>query len=201
MSSCFTDSGNTGLVNGKDSKESSPSPNDKSRETTPSSRKSLDSVEVKKDPYGDLLKKVVKIKSRSNSPNKDDSGDQNSSRESTPKREVAKQDRNRQESSASRKAGCVGPSLRTKQVTFMLFIITVVFVLSFIPHLVLMVINSMDPGFVLGMTPAGIAVYNLFLRTFVINNMANPIIYGFCDKKFRKAVTKFMMGFLTCGRR
>lgn len=188
-------------MNGKDSKESSPTRNGKTSGNTTPSRKSLDSVEIKKDPYGDLLKKVVKIKSRSNSPSPDKNGGQDSSRESTPRRDVGKRDRNRLESTASSKSSGPGPSLRTKQVTFMLFIITVVFVLSFIPHLVLMVINSMDTEFVVGMTPAGVAVYNLFLRTFVINNMANPIIYGFCDRKFRKAVVKLAVGVLTCGRR
>lgn len=185
------------MVNGKDSTDSLTNQNGKSsRETTPP-RKPLDDVEPRKDPYGDLLKKVVKIKSRSNSP----AGGQESSRESTPKRELNKRDRNRLDSNKSDKSGCAGPSLRTKQVTFMLFIITVVFILSFIPHLVLMVYNSMVPEFVIGMTPTGVAFYNLFLRTFVINNMANPIIYGFCDKKFRKAVAKFLVGAMTCGKR
>lgn len=79
----------------------------------------------------------------------------------------------------------IGHGLRTKQVTLMLFIITVVFVLSFIPHLVLMVTISIKSDFLKEMSPAGVAMYNIFLRSFVINNMANPVIYGFCDTKFR----------------
>ncbi|XP_052249837.1 uncharacterized protein LOC127857481 [Dreissena polymorpha] len=93
-----------------------------------------------------------------------------------------------------------GPSIRTKQVTFMLFIITVVYVLSYIPHLVLMVTISIKSDFLKEMTPAGVVVYNLFLRSFVINNMANPIIYAFCDRKFRKECASVALNVLTCGR-
>ncbi|KAH3713139.1 uncharacterized protein LOC127858738 [Dreissena polymorpha] len=96
--------------------------------------------------------------------------------------------------------GIKGPSLRTKQVTLMLFIITVVFVVSFIPHLVLMVTISIKPDFLKVVSPAGIAVYNLFLRSFVINNIANPIIYGFCDKKFRGECATVACNVLTFGR-
>jgi hypothetical protein len=78
-----------------------------------------------------------------------------------------------------------GPSLRTKRITLMLFMITLVFVLSFIPHLALILLNAFNTSFIQDMTPTEVSVYNVFLRSFVINNMANPIIYGFCDKKFR----------------
>lgn len=162
-----------------------PSPNDKK----------LDDIECKQDPYGDLMKKAMKNKSRSNSP-----ATPRDSRESTPKLErIGRQ--SRLESNKTDKPGCTGPSLRTKQVTFMLFIITVVFILSFIPHLVLMVINSMNANFVKDMSPAGIAFYAICLRSFVINNMANPVIYGFCDKKFRSECSDFMWAFISCGRR
>jgi hypothetical protein len=77
------------------------------------------------------------------------------------------------------------PSLRTKQIMFMLFMIPVLFVLSFIPHLALLLLKAFNPSFFNDMSPIEVSVYNVFLRSFVINNVANPIIYGFCDKKFR----------------
>jgi hypothetical protein len=118
---------------------------------------------------------TIKEKSRSNSPDP-----RRQSGESKPQLERMKRKSSQIECTKSD-----GPNSRTKQVTLMLFIITVVFILSFIPHLVLMVINAMNSMFVKDMSPVGIAFYNIFLRSFVINNMANPIIYGFCDKKFR----------------
>ncbi|XP_052249803.1 uncharacterized protein LOC127857448 [Dreissena polymorpha] len=94
-----------------------------------------------------------------------------------------------------------GPSLRTKQVTLMLLIITGVFVVSFIPHLVPMVTISIKPDFLKVVSSAGVAVYNIFLRSFVINNMADPIIYGFCDKKFRGECASVACNVLTFGGR
>lgn len=73
----------------------------------------------------------------------------------------------------------------TKEITKMLFIVTVVFILSFLPHLVLMVMNSIRPQSLKNMSPAGVVLYTIFLRTFVINNMANPIVYFLCLGSFR----------------
>lgn len=188
---------NNGVENGHGDTRDSILPKDSariSRETSPGNH--LHVSETKKDPYGDLVKKIVKIKSRSASP-----ATPRDSRESTPREERMRRQRSRLESNKSEKSGCTGPSLRTKQVTFMLFVITLVFILSFIPHVVLMVINSMNKNFVTDMTPTGIAFYNVFLRSFVINNMANPIIYGFCDKKFRSECADLIITIITCGQR
>ncbi|XP_045181236.2 uncharacterized protein LOC123540349 [Mercenaria mercenaria] len=185
------------VVNGRDYQMSPHHDRQNLRETTPR-KESLEGLEIKKDPYAELLKNVVTSKQiyRSNSP-----APRDFSRESTPRLERMNRQKNRIGCNKSEKSANKGPSLRTKQVTFMLFIITVVFILSFIPHLVLMVINSMNPFFVKDMSPTGIAFYNIFLRSFVINNMANPIIYGFCDKKFRSECAEFGWTILTNGRR
>lgn len=161
-----------------------------SRETTPTKTSHPDDKENEKNTEKVIANKSVTIKekSRSNSP---------ASRQSPPKHEQMKRKDSQAESTKSENKG---PSLRTKQVTFMLFIITVVFVLSFIPHLVLMVINAMNPLFVKDMSPVGIAFYHIFLRSFVINNMANPIIYGFCDKKFRTECTDLGLDLIACFR-
>ncbi|XP_045182139.2 uncharacterized protein LOC123540880 [Mercenaria mercenaria] len=73
----------------------------------------------------------------------------------------------------------------TKEITKMLFIVTVVFILAFLPHLVLMLMNAVRPQTLRELSPAGVVVYTFFLRTFVINNMANPIVYFVCLGTFR----------------
>ena len=83
-----------------------------------------------------------------------------------------------------------GSNLRTNQITFMLFMITLVFILSFIPNNILLILYAFDPSFTKNLSPTEITVYALFLRTYVINNMVNPFIYGFCDKKFRSESAK-----------
>ena len=86
----------------------------------------------------------------------------------------------------------------TREITEMLFIVTVVFVLSFLPHLVLIVLNSLDHNFSRDMTPARVVVYNLFLRSFVVNNAANPVIYMKCQLDFRKDCVKLLKSVLSC---
>lgn len=76
-------------------------------------------------------------------------------------------------------------NLHTKEITKMLFIVTVVFILAFLPHLVLMIMNSIRPQSLKNLSPGGVVVYTIFLRTFVINNMANPIVYFICLRSFR----------------
>ena len=77
---------------------------------------------------------------------------------------------------------------RSKRTTFMLFMITVVFFCSFVPHLILKIVTFMKPGFVPNITFAGKVAYNTFIWCFFINNMANPIIYGYCDRRFREEI-------------
>ena len=182
-------------VDGKQNGQNGSVPGSRKQSTT--DQPFEDQIDRKKDPYGDLLKKVVQVKDGSPDTNGDRSSPETT--ESTPRSER----KVRGNAPATPRDRPRGPSLRTRQVTLMLFIITVVFVLSFIPHLGLMVTISFKPDFLSNMSPAGVAIYNLFLRTFVINNMANPIIYGFCDKKFRSECASVLRlrSFCACCRR
>ncbi|XP_071097800.1 neuropeptide S receptor-like [Haliotis cracherodii] len=69
--------------------------------------------------------------------------------------------------------------------TFMMFIITAVFILSFIPHLALMATRAVQKHTYDHLEGAPLALYNIFFRTFFINSVSNPIIYGFMSDKFR----------------
>ena len=77
-------------------------------------------------------------------------------------------------------------SKATIRVTVMLFTVSLVFAISFLPHLALMVVTSRKNNFLSSLNPTEVIFYQLFLRIFIINNIANPIIYLFCDKKFRQ---------------
>ena len=74
---------------------------------------------------------------------------------------------------------------RSKRTTFMLFMITLVFFCSFVPHLIVKIVTFVNPNFIPNMTFGGKVVYNTFIWCFFINNMANSIIYSFCDRRFR----------------
>ncbi|KAH3713133.1 alpha-2Db adrenergic receptor-like [Dreissena polymorpha] len=72
-----------------------------------------------------------------------------------------------------------------RELTTMFCWLTVVFVLSFIPHLAIIVFQMFYPTFTQDMSPNGIRAYNIFFRSFVINNMANPVVYFICMRDFR----------------
>lgn len=77
---------------------------------------------------------------------------------------------------------------RTKRTTMMLFWITIIFFISYIPYLVLRIVSYMNPQWYPGMSYGGKVTYNTVLWCVYINNMANSIIYGFCDQRFRNEI-------------
>lgn len=79
---------------------------------------------------------------------------------------------------------------RSLRITGMLTFITIVFVLSFLPYLTISILNGIDENFWTHMTSSEILLYNFLLRTYFVNNMANPLIYSFLDEKFRSEVRK-----------
>ncbi|XP_052273981.1 uncharacterized protein LOC127873912 [Dreissena polymorpha] len=86
------------------------------------------------------------------------------------------------------------------ELTTMFCWLSVVFMLSFIPHLTIIVFQMFSPTFTQNMTPGGIITYNICLRTFVINNMANPVMYLICMRDFRTECRKLFCKFRTCCR-
>jgi len=77
---------------------------------------------------------------------------------------------------------------RVKRTTFMLFLITAFFFISYCPHLILKIIAFVKQDFILNMSFTGKVFYNTFVWCFFINNMVNCFIYGFCDIRFRTEV-------------
>ncbi|XP_053401380.1 alpha-2 adrenergic receptor-like [Mercenaria mercenaria] len=79
---------------------------------------------------------------------------------------------------------------RTKRTTLMLLWITIIFFLSYVPYLVLRIVSYMNPDWYTSMSYAGKVAYNTILWCVFINNMANCIIYGFCDQRFRQEMKR-----------
>ncbi|XP_071098317.1 alpha-2Db adrenergic receptor-like [Haliotis cracherodii] len=73
-----------------------------------------------------------------------------------------------------------------QRMSFMLFLITLVFVLSFLPHLSLMVALGIKRDLFEVTQGAGLAAINLFIRSYFINSASNPIIYSFFSTNFRR---------------
>ncbi|KAL3858408.1 hypothetical protein ACJMK2_012999 [Sinanodonta woodiana] len=79
---------------------------------------------------------------------------------------------------------------RTVAITRVLFIITVVFFCSYLPHLALRTAAFLNKNLLPNLSFAGMSAYQTFRWTFFINNMANPLIYGIYDRKFKQEVLK-----------
>ena len=77
--------------------------------------------------------------------------------------------------------------LRPPRGTLMLFLITVVFITSFLPFLIISIIrHHRGPAFYLGLNAKEQVVVNLFIRSYVVNNCTNPIVYGLSNSQFRR---------------
>ncbi|XP_041361737.1 cholecystokinin receptor type A-like [Gigantopelta aegis] len=105
--------------------------------------------------------------------------------------------------------GTKGPAVKTgksarkqqaRKTTFMLFLITLAFVLSFLPHLGLMAALGIDTVMFDSLSPGATAAYNLFLRSYFINSAFNPIIYGFCNLRFRMECKALLVKVFHTGR-
>jgi hypothetical protein len=87
---------------------------------------------------------------------------------------------------------------RTVRITGMLFMITLIYVISFLPHLVLLILEFMDPVSFENLSPLAFTGYNFLLRSYFINNIANPFVYGFLDPKFRYEVLFLCKSIMNC---
>lgn len=75
---------------------------------------------------------------------------------------------------------------RARKATFSMFLISITFVLSYLPFLSLLLVRSMVDGFDESMSDAGRATYKFFLRSGYVNCAINPFIYGISDSSFRE---------------
>ncbi|KAH3851335.1 hypothetical protein DPMN_093815 [Dreissena polymorpha] len=87
-----------------------------------------------------------------------------------------------------------------KRTTVMFALITAVFVLSYLPHLLLQIVTFLNPNFVTNMSFIGLVLYNTFIWCLFINNMANAYIYGFLVRRFRAEIRLLYGQILFCRR-
>ena len=82
-------------------------------------------------------------------------------------------------------------AFRTRRLTCVLVLVTAVFEISFIPYLVVVSIRSHTPDYFSKLTESQQMIYQLFLRSYLINSALNPIIYCFYNQNFRHGVKRF----------
>ncbi|CAL1526102.1 unnamed protein product [Lymnaea stagnalis] len=74
---------------------------------------------------------------------------------------------------------------RLRKTTMMLFFITLVFVISFLPHIILKGVQALNKNFVQNLSTVGVIFYNIFVRSCFFNTAVNFFVYGTCSPKFR----------------
>ncbi|XP_045182210.2 cholecystokinin receptor type A-like [Mercenaria mercenaria] len=86
----------------------------------------------------------------------------------------------------------------TMKITLMMMTITIVFVISYLPFIVISIIDSIDETLWFDMPVAESLLLDLMLRLYLINNVANPVIYSFWDKRFRKEIKRLLRKVACC---
>ncbi|KAL3889954.1 hypothetical protein ACJMK2_002269 [Sinanodonta woodiana] len=79
---------------------------------------------------------------------------------------------------------------RTLKTTYTMFTITALFILSYIPTFYVTIHGLIDEEFWDRSSENELVLYNILLRSYLINNMMNPVVYGFMDEKFRQECFK-----------
>ena len=81
----------------------------------------------------------------------------------------------------------------TRKNTVMMRVVTIAFMLSFTPFLCILIIRYTNSSYYQSLGDSGKIAYSVFLRTYFINSMVNPFIYGFMNMKFRQHVKALLI--------
>lgn len=83
------------------------------------------------------------------------------------------------------------------KINLMFMIIILVYILSYIPTLVILILTYTLSGFTyLELSTAGINLWLFCARFLLLNHVVNPFIYGYFDVKLRAEFTKICCGFV-----
>lgn len=72
-----------------------------------------------------------------------------------------------------------------KRNTLIMRVVTMAFIISFLPYLIIVTLRSSNPNIPNNLNKASQIAYHLFLRGYFINSVINPFIYGFMNEEFR----------------
>lgn len=80
-------------------------------------------------------------------------------------------------------------NVNTKKYTIVMLSITAAFVISFLPYLILMTWRTLSKEYEPNLfSKSEMVAFQIFIRSFLINSAANPLIYGFLNTEFRNFV-------------
>ena len=101
----------------------------------------------------------------------------------------------------SRKMKNVKPKRRSlNRTTVMLIAVSAVYIIGFLPFLGLQFYFNANPDEYKALHSVGLSLYHVFMRFFLLNCAANPVIYGICDLTFRRKCVEAIRSRLRCIR-
>ncbi|CAG2206925.1 CCKBR [Mytilus edulis] len=86
----------------------------------------------------------------------------------------------------------------THKLSIMFFVITLVFIFSFLPIVMLLLVEGLNKDFWEKMSNTERPSFMFLYHMFIINNIVNPFIYAFMDIKFREEATVFLNRVFQC---
>ncbi|XP_060062870.1 cholecystokinin receptor type A-like [Ylistrum balloti] len=81
---------------------------------------------------------------------------------------------------------------RVHRCTYMFMTITLIFVVSYIPRVVLMLLESFEPDFWGLLSESRLQVCYFLYRMYLLNHVTNPFIYGLFDSRFRSKAKRLL---------
>ncbi|OWF43384.1 Vasopressin V1a receptor [Mizuhopecten yessoensis] len=94
--------------------------------------------------------------------------------------------------SSSHRKSCRKMKMAGNRLSIMFLVITVVYIICFLPTLIVIVWDSLDRNVWLMKSNLEIVSFRSAYSLYIINNIVNPIIYGFFDKALRKEMIAWL---------
>jgi len=88
---------------------------------------------------------------------------------------------------------------RIRTVTLMALALALSYVCCYLPCLVCLSIRVFNPNFYYSLTNPGKTIFQLFLKFYLVDSALNPIIYCYCSRDFRRALSAYFV-VLNCGK-
>lgn len=79
-----------------------------------------------------------------------------------------------------------GPRSGTRKTLAMLCVVTAIYILTFLPYCVIVILRYTSPGLYLRLTTAQKNIYQLFMRSYMLSMSTNSIVYSFVNSNFRQ---------------
>lgn len=84
-----------------------------------------------------------------------------------------------------RKKSKEADTLRERRITKLLFFITLTFIVTYYPYIIVLIVYAVRPEFKDSLSEVGRVFYLMAVRLYLINNVMNAFFYGFFDLEFR----------------